>query len=151
MGFRFRKSVKIAPGIRLNFSKSGMSTSIGRRGAILNISKRGTRSTVGIPGTGISYSSYSSSKRSPAPHRNMAPTTAPTPTIDTPGFSFWTVVLILLAIIVAISSLANFDSEHNVVWFLGSLGLIVLLIVRAVRKTSKHNRAAAEQLAKAEE
>ena len=56
MAFRFRKSVKIAPGIRLNFSKSGVSTSIGRRGATVNISKRGTRITAGLPGTGISAS-----------------------------------------------------------------------------------------------
>lgn len=64
MSFRFRKSVKIAPGIRVNFSKSGISTSIGKRGAIVNISKRGTRVTAGIPGTGISASKlYPSKKR----------------------------------------------------------------------------------------
>lgn len=56
MAFRFRKSVKIAPGIRLNFSKSGVSTSIGKRGATVNLSKRGTRVTVGLPGTGLSTS-----------------------------------------------------------------------------------------------
>ncbi len=56
MGFRFRKSIKIAPGLRLNVSKRGTSVSIGRRGATTNISKRGVRQTFGIPGTGISYS-----------------------------------------------------------------------------------------------
>jgi hypothetical protein len=56
MGFRFRKTIKLFPGVRLNFSKSGVSTSIGAPGATINISKRGTRGTVGIPGTGISYS-----------------------------------------------------------------------------------------------
>jgi hypothetical protein len=56
MGFRFRRSIKIAPGIRLNVSKSGVSTSLGTRGATVNISRRGTRGTLGIPGTGISYS-----------------------------------------------------------------------------------------------
>ena len=29
MGFRFRRSIKILPGIRLNFGKRGVSTSIG--------------------------------------------------------------------------------------------------------------------------
>lgn len=53
---RFRKSVKIMPGVRLNFSKSGVSTSIGRRGATVNVSKRGIRSTLSIPGTGLSWS-----------------------------------------------------------------------------------------------
>ena len=56
MGFRFRKSIKILPGIRLNLSKSGVSTSIGRPGATINIGNRGVRGTVGLPGTGISYS-----------------------------------------------------------------------------------------------
>lgn len=62
MSFRFRKSIKIAPGIRVNLSKSGVSTSLGRPGATVNISKRGVRSTVGIPGTGLSYTATSSQK-----------------------------------------------------------------------------------------
>ncbi|NNM78624.1 DUF4236 domain-containing protein [Sphingomonas sp. ID1715] len=55
MGFRFRRSVKLLPGVRLNFSTRGVSTSIGGRGATMNISRRGVRSTLGIPGTGLSY------------------------------------------------------------------------------------------------
>lgn len=55
MGFRFRRRVRIAPGIALNISKSGVSTSIGGRGATINASRRGTRTTVGLPGTGLSY------------------------------------------------------------------------------------------------
>lgn len=58
MGLRFRKSVKIAPGIRVNFGKKGSSLSIGGRGATVNLSKKGTRTTIGIPGTGLSYSEY---------------------------------------------------------------------------------------------
>lgn len=53
MGLYFRKSIKIAPGLRLNFSKRGTSVSIGPRGAKLNIGKSGTYITTGIPGTGI--------------------------------------------------------------------------------------------------
>ncbi len=56
MGFRFRKSIKIMPGVRVNVSKSGFSTSVGGRGATMNVSKRGVRTTVGIPGSGLSYS-----------------------------------------------------------------------------------------------
>jgi hypothetical protein len=59
MPFRFRKSIKIAKGLKINLSKSGISTTIGGRGASVNISKRGTRTTVGLPGTGLSYSSTS--------------------------------------------------------------------------------------------
>jgi hypothetical protein len=56
MGFRFRKRISIAPGLRLNLSKGGASWSVGRRGASLNLGKRGKRMTVGLPGTGMSYS-----------------------------------------------------------------------------------------------
>lgn len=56
MGFRFRKSIKIIPGVRLNISRRGVSTSVGVPGATVNFSDRGTRGTVGIPGTGLSYS-----------------------------------------------------------------------------------------------
>lgn len=59
MGFRFRRSVKIIPGLRLNLSKSGPSLSVGGKGFTTNISKRGTRQTVGLPGSGVSYVSIS--------------------------------------------------------------------------------------------
>lgn len=60
MGIRFRKSIKIAPGLRINLSKSGPSLSVGRPGATFNIGPKGTRTTVGAPGTGISYTTQKS-------------------------------------------------------------------------------------------
>jgi hypothetical protein len=59
MGFRFRRSPKIAPGVRANISKSGISYSLGGRGASVTIGHGKVRRTVGIPGTGISYSTVS--------------------------------------------------------------------------------------------
>ena len=53
MGMRFRRSVKIMPGVRINFSKSGMSTTIGPKGTSVNIGKKGTYLNTGIPGTGV--------------------------------------------------------------------------------------------------
>lgn len=52
MSFRFRKSVQLFPGVRLNFSRSGVSTTIGVRGAGVTIGPRGTYANVGLPGTG---------------------------------------------------------------------------------------------------
>lgn len=55
MGFRFRKSINIGP-LRINFSKSGVSFSIGVKGFRITRSAKGnTSATVSIPGTGISY------------------------------------------------------------------------------------------------
>jgi hypothetical protein len=55
MGFRFRKSVRIAPGIRVNFSARGASVSAGPRGASLSFGSRGAYANVGIPGSGLSF------------------------------------------------------------------------------------------------
>ncbi|WP_238533065.1 DUF4236 domain-containing protein, partial [Vibrio anguillarum] len=65
MGFKFRKRIKIAPGLHVNLSKSGVSTSIGKPGATVNIGKKGVKATVGIPGSGLSYSQNLTSSGSP--------------------------------------------------------------------------------------
>jgi len=49
----FKKRIKIIPGIRLNLSRSGISTSIGISGANLTFGNKGTYLNTGIPGTGI--------------------------------------------------------------------------------------------------
>ncbi len=58
MPLRFYRRFKIAPGLRINLSRSGISTSVGRRGACFTIGPRGTRETIGIPGTRLSYSEH---------------------------------------------------------------------------------------------
>lgn len=69
MGFRFHKSVKIAPGLRLNFNKKSTSVSIGGKGARYTASSNGRKTaTVGLPGTGLSYSvTKTSGKRTSKP------------------------------------------------------------------------------------
>jgi hypothetical protein len=56
MGWRYRSSIRLGRSLRMNLSKSGASLSVGRRGATLNVRPRGTRATVGLPGTGLSWS-----------------------------------------------------------------------------------------------
>ena len=60
MGIRFSKSIKLGNYLRLNISRYGISTTIGKKGASLSIGNRGTYlnlspALVGINGTGISY------------------------------------------------------------------------------------------------
>jgi hypothetical protein len=55
VGVRFHKSIRLLPFVRLNFSKSGISFSLGRPGASLNLGGKGARGSVGLPGTGLSY------------------------------------------------------------------------------------------------
>jgi hypothetical protein len=81
MGLRFRKSVRFGRFVRLNFSGSGVSLGLGPRGANINISKRGVRQTVGIPGTGLSYQTFSRWQDSPP-----RPTTTPADEPPQPAF-----------------------------------------------------------------
>ena len=64
MGFRFRKSINLGGGFRVNLSKSGVGYSWGTKGARFTKTAKGTsRTTVGIPGTGISYVTESSNSK----------------------------------------------------------------------------------------
>ena len=55
MGFRFRKSKNLGP-FRVTVSKSGVSTSFGGKGARITKTASGkVRTTLSVPGTGISY------------------------------------------------------------------------------------------------
>jgi len=53
MGLRFRRRVKICPGLYLNFSTGGASITAGVPGASVNVGPNGTFLNAGIPGTGI--------------------------------------------------------------------------------------------------
>lgn len=55
MGWRFRQSFTVIPGLRLNLSKSGLSASIGGAPFTLNVGPRGVMGTASLPGTGFSY------------------------------------------------------------------------------------------------
>jgi len=63
MGFRFRKQIKLFPGLKLNLSKRGASSAtLGKKGAAVNLSRNGVAQTIGIPGTGLSYRTDKSTK-----------------------------------------------------------------------------------------
>jgi Protein of unknown function (DUF4236) len=56
MGFRFQKRFSVLPGVKVNLSKSRVSTTVGGKGMGVNIGPDGKPIvTVGIPGTGMSY------------------------------------------------------------------------------------------------
>lgn len=65
MGFRFRKSKSFLNGaFHINFSKSGIGYSFGGKGARITKTANGkTRTTLSLPGTGISYITETSEKR----------------------------------------------------------------------------------------
>lgn len=73
VGFRFQRRIRLGKsGFYLNLGKRGFSSiSAGVRGAHVTVGKRGIRSTVGLPGTGLSYTTTSGGRQS---RPNAAPT-----------------------------------------------------------------------------
>lgn len=64
MGFQFRKSIPLGFGLKLNISKSGIGLSWGTKGLSISRSPKGkVRKTISIPGTGISYTQTSGTKK----------------------------------------------------------------------------------------
>ena len=122
MGFRYRKSVKLGP-FRLTASKRGMSLSAGVRGA--RITRRpggGMQTTVGIPGSGLSYSNRTSTRRATAPTAKVTmqpsqppgygavpppppwapPTTPPGPMKAKRGAWYWVITAVSLGMLAAV-------------------------------------------------
>ncbi|SCW58511.1 Protein of unknown function [Ruminococcaceae bacterium YRB3002] len=63
MGLNFRKSISLGKGLKLNISKGGPSISFGKSGLRQSVNLKGqTRTTVGIPGTGVYYTKTSNVK-----------------------------------------------------------------------------------------
>lgn len=92
MSFRFQKRIKILPGLRLNVSKTGISWTVGRRGAGVTARDGKLTGNVGLPGTGLSYR-----KRLDLPDSD--------PTIQDPqtphqssGAPSWLILIIVLAV-----------------------------------------------------
>jgi hypothetical protein len=80
VGFRFRRSFRLLPGIRLNVGGKSASLSFGGRGFHYTVGTAGRRVTVGLPGTGLSWSQkLPSSTPSPQPSPPRAFPIPPTP------------------------------------------------------------------------
>ena len=75
MGFRFRKSINLGGGFRINISKSGIGYSWGVKGFRITQTSRGTtRKTYSIPGTGFSYVEERSNKSPHYENNHFQPT-----------------------------------------------------------------------------
>jgi len=111
MGIRARKTFKAGP-VRMTVSKSGVSTSIGAKGVRVGKMANGkTRTTVSVPGTGISYVTESK-KKEPA-ELPLDPSTR-TPPI---WFRFMGVLSVVLAAMLLILALLWWPSLFFAAFF----------------------------------
>lgn len=91
MGFRFQKRIKLLPGLSVNLSKSGVSSSFGATGARVTLGHGQKRTTLGLPGSGISHSTV---KRLAA--------NQPDRRVDGDAFWGWVVVGVFFVCVVAV-------------------------------------------------
>jgi hypothetical protein len=92
MAFRFQKRIKILPCLRLNVSKTGISWTVGMRGASVTARDGKLTGNVGVPGTGLSYR-----KRLDLP--DSEPETQDTQTShQRSGAPSWLILIIVLAV-----------------------------------------------------
>jgi hypothetical protein len=144
MGLRFRRRITIVPGVHLNISRSGISTSVGVRGASLTLGKRGTYGNIGLPGTGISYRERISPPNAIHPTQTSSvlpssesPTAAPA-THSTHHLHWWK-VLVFLGMMIAVGATKS-NGIIGLFW-LACFGywafLFLRLIVRAMRPKPK--------------
>ena len=87
MGWRFRKSFSPLPGVRLNFSPRGISTSVGAGPFRFYAGSQGAAVTTRIPGTGISYRQPVHLPPSTTSHTPHTIPEAPTPEVAAPHIS----------------------------------------------------------------
>jgi hypothetical protein len=73
MAWRFRKTFKVMPGLKLNLTNRGLSATVGVSPFSVNLGPRGVYGNVGIPGTGIW-----TRQRLDTPHSSQ-PVSQPTP------------------------------------------------------------------------
>lgn len=97
MGLRFRKSIKVAPGVKLNLNKKSVGITAGVKGAHYTINSKGKKTaSVGIPGTGISYTSSSGGGTSSKTVQKQEST-------DTPKKNFGCLGIFLLILLVCLA------------------------------------------------
>lgn len=71
MGWRFRKSFKILPGVKLNINKKSIGVTFGGKGVHYTVNSKGKHTaSVGIPGTGLYYTESHTKKKKSAPASN---------------------------------------------------------------------------------
>ena len=100
--FRFRRSFRILPGVRLNVGKRSTSVSLGVRGAHVTFGKRGTRTTVGVPGTGVSYTEVKPHQQETAKMAASATPPSVEPTSSGSPARGWLWIIVVTVVLVVI-------------------------------------------------
>lgn len=138
MATRFRKSVKIAPGVRATVGKKGASLSVGTKGARYTMNTSGRKTTtVGVPGTGVSYVHTSSTSK-----RKGASGSAGPVKLSPKKCKVYGVIFLVLAAVSLLIGLPTFSAGG---WFFLIVGVPCLLIGLSYLKKGRALKEAGQQ------
>lgn len=124
--YRFRKSISLGNGVRMNIGKNGVSTSMKVGNTTFTTGSRGSYVTNSIPGTGISFrekiggnysSSHGGSPTNNSPIRNSG------------GPSAWLIIAIILGIALGALLISNNMTDTIIPYIIGGVIIICLLII----------------------
>ena len=145
MGWYVRRSMKIAPGVRVNLSNRGLGVSVGTRGVHVSSSATGRQTfSAGLPGTGVRYrKSLNSGKRT----RSRATTPeAPDDVTNLPEgvatTSLWRTLWWCGSVFLAFAGLgATFAPAPGTSWWVGPLEIAgATLIITQLWRTRHDHR-----------
>lgn len=143
MGWYVRRSMKIAPGVRVNFSQRGMGVSVGTRGIHVSTSATGRRTfSAGLPGTGIRYrESLNTTRKSPSPQ--PAPIAASPEVTNLPHgvatTSAWRVLWWAVAAFLLFAGLgATFAPTPGSTWWPGPLMIAAAVAITIQLRATRH-------------
>ncbi len=124
MGFRFRKSFKVAPGVKLNLGKKSAGVSFGGKGFRTSVSSSGRKTTsVGVPGTGLSYVSTSGGSSSSKSKSSKGSTSSMNSSKKGGCWVIFAPLLIILFLIGGIGSCLGGDDETTTTTVASSTGI----------------------------
>lgn len=135
-GWNFRKRVNIAPGVTLNFSKNGVSTSVGPKGARLSFGPNGTYLNTSIPETGLyrrqKIGGTNKTQNEPISNKN-----------SNKGTGVGCLCVIATIIVIALFLWQNISDElpesSLTILIIGLISCIVLIIIVSSNSPQQHN------------
>lgn len=138
MSFRFQRRIKILPGVRLNISKSGVSTTFGRRGLSMTKGKRGSHLNIGLPGTGFAYRTRIASGTLKSGYNSN---NAQSIKILVRSFNAVSKVLYVVTAIVILLIIGIFNSLNIAAFVVTNICMLLILALCVVRFLSKAHKA----------
>jgi hypothetical protein len=136
MSLRFRRRIKIIPGVHLNISRSGISTSVGVRGASVTLGKRGTYLNAGVPGTGVSWRGRISTPATSQPASELPTSETASITRHSHHLHWWKIALFVGAMLLAGATKSN--AVIGAFWVL-SIGFWIFLFLRLLVRAMNSN------------